>query len=89
REPKKDDLQLGIYAMALAAKLGMPIDELSGSAEYWLFATGERGVIGLDEIDHKKVRKAIDKAIEGILAGDFAPNKGCGGQCELLMGGAE
>ncbi len=89
REPKKDDLQLGIYAMALAAKLGMTIDELSGSAEYWLFATGERGVIGLGEIDHKKVRKAIDKAIEGILAGDFAPKKGCGGQCELLMGSAE
>lgn len=89
REPKSDDLQLGIYAMALASKLDMPIDELSGSAEYWLFATGERGVIGLDAIDHKKVRKTIDKAIEGILAGAFTPKKGCDGQCGLLLRGGE
>ncbi|MCB9836093.1 MAG: ATP-dependent helicase [Phycisphaera sp.] len=87
REPKKDDLQLGIYAMALAARLEMPIEELAGSAEYWLFATGERGVIGLGEIDHKKVRKAIDRAIEGMLAGEFAPKKDCGEQCRLLLGG--
>ncbi len=88
REPKKDDLQLGIYAMALAAKLGMPIEELAGSAEYWLFATGERGTLDLGSMDHMKVRRVIDGAIAGMLAGDFEPKKGCDGSCGLLLGGS-
>ena len=89
REPGKDDLQLGIYAIALAAKLDMPIDELAGSAEYWLFATGERGVLDLGSMDHAKVRKVIDSAIAGMLAGEFEPKAGCDGHCGLLLGGGE
>lgn len=84
-KPKNDDLQLGIYAMALASRLELEPDELTGSAEYWLFATGERGVIRLEAIEHAKVRKVIDAAIAGILAGDFTPKPGCEGECNLLL----
>lgn len=86
-EPRKDDLQLGIYAMALASKLEMEASELVGTAEYWLFSTGQRGVLRLEEIDYAKVRKVIDGAITGMLAGQFAPKKGCEGECGLLLGG--
>ncbi len=85
--PEKSDLQLGIYSLALAEKLEMESpDELEGFAEYWIFSSGERGVIGLAEIDHGKVRQKIDKAITGMLAGDFAPSKGCSGACAMFLG---
>ncbi|HED52688.1 MAG TPA: ATP-dependent helicase [Phycisphaerales bacterium] len=81
-EPKKDDLQLGIYALALVNHLGYEsVDELQGQAEYWLFATGQRGVIPFGDINFNKVRAEIDKAIEGMLAGEFDPKKGCTGPC--------
>jgi DNA helicase II / ATP-dependent DNA helicase PcrA len=70
REPARSDLQLGIYALALDQQFGegRPV---RGVAEYWLLATGEVGRIDLDAIDRTKVRAAIDKALAGILAGDF------------------
>lgn len=86
RQPKADDLQMGVYSMALGERLGMGVGELRGTAEYWLFATGERGVLRLEEIDHAKVRSAIDKAIAGMLAGEFGAKKECKGECGLLMG---
>ena len=88
-EPKADDLQLGIYAMALSHLFGTgdpAADGLEGFAEYWVLATGQRGVIALSAIRHDKVRKAIDGAVDGILAGRFDPKKDCGGDCTLLGG---
>jgi len=56
-EPKKDDLQLGIYALAL--KLGKGLGwarrgRSKGVAEYWCLSTGERGTISLSQLDEAK-----------------------------------
>lgn len=86
-EPKKDDLQLGIYAMALAEIEGggAASGEIpTGRAEYWLLATGERGAIDLARLDLKKTRTRIDEAIRGMLAGDWHKDKDCEGLCEWL-----
>lgn len=81
-EPKKNDLQLGIYAMAIRDQ--MP--EVGGTAEYWVLRTGGRGVIGLDAIDEAKVRGTIDAAVRGMAAGEFPrkPGGDCGGLCAIL-----
>lgn len=86
-EPKKDDLQLGIYAMVLRHE--MP--EAGGQAEYWLLRTGERGTIDLDAIDEAKVRAAIDKAVRGMVSGEFPSKPGwsCSGLCRLLVAGTD
>jgi DNA helicase-2/ATP-dependent DNA helicase PcrA len=83
REPKKDDLQFGVYALALrhAHSEAGPI---RGTAEYWLLATGERGVIALADIKEGKVRDAIDAAVRGMLDGEFERKKDCGGACGLF-----
>lgn len=88
REPAKTDLQFGIYAMALS-KL-YPDAPMAGTAEYWLLASGQRGVIGLDKLDLDKIRANIGKLIDGILAGEFAAKKNCEGPCRtfgLLVSG--
>jgi len=85
--PKKDDLQLGIYSLALAQKLELESpEELAGFAEYWVFSSGEKGVIALAEIDHAKVGAKIDKAITGMLAGEFVPKNNCSGSCQMFLG---
>jgi RecB family exonuclease len=86
-EPKRDDLQLGIYALAL--KLGKGHGwggggALKGSAEYWCLSTGERGAIGLDVLDEAKVRQKIDKAARGMLEGQFDADPQCEGPCRLF-----
>lgn len=81
-KPGGTDLQLGIYAMAMLAE-----DEgvLEGSAgEYWLLASGERGVIPLADLKLDKVRAKIDKIVRGMLAGAFEKGSQCGGDCEFL-----
>lgn len=89
-EPKEDDLQMGIYAMALSHYLqgGKPAEPEAetprGVAEYWLLRDGQRGQIGLDRLNLLKVRKKIDKSIAGILAGDFNAKCGGSGECGLL-----
>jgi superfamily I DNA/RNA helicase/RecB family exonuclease len=80
-EPKADDLQLGIYLMALRSRFGA---EVSGQGEYWMLATGQRGVLPFADIKENKVRASIDTAIRGILAGQFEPNEKCGGDCTVL-----
>jgi RecB family exonuclease len=79
-EPQKDDLQLGIYAMALA-NLFHEEEGIGGTAEYWVLSTGEVGSIDLGSIDLNAVRKRINKAIDGMLDGAFAPAKGCKKGC--------
>ncbi len=85
-EPKKHDhLQLSIYAMALQHHLELE-EPPSGTAEYWVVATGQRGVIGIDELKLAKAKKTIDEAIDGMLDGryDRKPGWTCDGLCEIL-----
>jgi hypothetical protein len=73
--------------MALAEIDGLapaPGEIPTGRAEYWMLATGERGVIDLARLDLKKTRKRIDEAIRGMLAGDWPRGKDCDGLCEWL-----
>lgn len=81
REPKPTDLQMGIYLLAMQEEYG---PELAGEAEYWLLSTGERGRLGLEQINLAKVRKTIDEVIAGILAGEFDRGSECGGVCQVL-----
>jgi RecB family exonuclease len=88
RAPKADDLQLGIYALALRHHQGIALDDRAtpavGAAEYWLLATGERGRIDLKDIKYDKIRERIGRAIDGMLAGEFRRGKDCTGLCEIL-----
>lgn len=87
-EPKKDDTQLGVYALALRHHQGIPLEDRGtparGVAEYWHLPTGCVGRIDLSAIDYGAIRKWIGKAVDGMLAGDFEPKKGCEGICSLL-----
>ena len=81
-EPRKDDLQLAIYAMALRSEFG---DEAGVVGEYWLLRTGERGRLDLGVIDEAKVREKIDRAIDGMLSGDWSRKCRAGeGLCSIL-----
>ncbi len=76
-EPKKDDLQLGIYAMALEEAFG---DPGPGSVcEYWVLSDGSVGSIAMDAIDMERVRAKIERAIAGMLAGDWEQSSRCRG----------
>lgn len=82
-EPESDDLQLGLYAIALEHLYGT--EGLSGTAEYWLTAEGQVGSVRLSEIDRAAVEEQIAKAIDGILGGQFDRNKrDCNGACAIL-----
>ncbi|MEO0717187.1 MAG: hypothetical protein AAFY58_09400, partial [Planctomycetota bacterium] len=74
------DLQLGIYAMAVAERF----PDAAGVAEYWVLSTGQRGTITLDDLKLDRVRKDIDKAIAGMLAGDWQQGKNCRGLCDFI-----
>ncbi|MBX3409572.1 MAG: ATP-dependent helicase [Phycisphaeraceae bacterium] len=84
REIAEDDLQMGVYLLALGHVLGE--ERPQGRAEYWLLSTGERGAIEFSGINLDKVRREIDAAVRGILAGEFprgAP-RDCRGDCLFL-----
>lgn len=84
-EPKPDDLQLGIYALALPALLSMdPGDTPEGEAQYWCLATGQIGRIALSALRLDKVRGQIGEAAAGMLRGGFERGSKCMGHCELL-----
>ncbi len=88
RAPEGDDLQLGIYALALRHHQGIALDDRAtpaiGAAEYWLLATGERGRIDLKNIKYDKIRGQIGRAIEGMLSGAFPRGRECSGLCDIL-----
>jgi DNA helicase II / ATP-dependent DNA helicase PcrA len=80
-KPKPGDLQLGIYALAWGHHTGAtPV----GRAEYWLLATGERGVIDLAKLNSRAILGEIERAVEGMLAGRFERGVTCDGPCRLL-----
>ena len=81
-QPKPDDLQLGIYYLALKSFYGL--DSIPGRAEYWILSTGERGTLPFEHIREDKVRAVIDNTIEKMLAGDFERGKECSGECKIL-----
>lgn len=85
-EPRKDDLQLGVYIMA--ARQFFEDDDLPGSAEYWLTRTSERGVLDFDNANLKKVREKIDEAIDGILCGRWERHPDCT-KCDALLTGTD
>lgn len=80
-EPARHDLQLGIYAMALEHEQGGPV---RGVAEYWVLATGERGMIDFARLDRQKIKDAIDQAANGMMQGKFPRGADCRGPCALL-----
>jgi RecB family exonuclease len=87
REPGNDDLQMGIYALALDQLMGGG-EPIEGVAEYWLLATGDVGVLPLAELKREKVLKRIETAIAGMLSGDYPTGKDCReGLCRLLRPG--
>lgn len=85
-EPKKDDLQLGIYIMA--AHHFFNDDSVPGTAEYWLTRTSERGILSFDDAKLDKVRAKIDEAVEGILAGRWERKGDCT-RCDQLLTGTD
>ncbi len=87
-EPKGDDLQLGIYALALRHHQRVPLEDREtpavGVAEYWHLPTGQRGCIDLGQIRYDRIRATIGRAIDGILAGKFPRGEECRGLCAIL-----
>ncbi len=65
--PQPDDLQLGIYALALQAR----DPGAQGVAEYWALKGPVRGSIALRDLDLDGVRARIGEATRGMLAGRF------------------
>jgi DNA helicase-2/ATP-dependent DNA helicase PcrA len=87
REPAADDLQMGIYALALDQLMGGG-EPITGVAEYWLLATGDVGVLPLEKLKRDKVLGRIEAAIEGMLSGSYPSGKDCKeGLCRLLRPG--
>ncbi len=81
-EPKKSDLQLGLYAMAAQKLYDDP--DVAGTAEYWVLSTGERGILDFAQINTDKIHAAICTAIDGILNGLFPRGRECYRDCEIL-----
>lgn len=89
--PRGDDLQLGIYALALPAFVTTGLssaDEARGSAEYWMLATGERGPVTLEALtkSRAKLRETIGGVIDGVLAGRYERGERCRGECAVVFG---
>ncbi|MFO0857786.1 MAG: ATP-dependent DNA helicase [Phycisphaerales bacterium] len=88
-EPKPDDLQLGIYAMAIAQMQGEEFAGLkhvavSGSAEYWNLVDASKGVLRIPDIRMDKIVQQIEKAANGILTGRFEKGERCWELCSIL-----
>src|SRR5690606_12879052 len=88
-EPKPDDLQLGVYAMALQHHQGgVPGgDPPVGVAEYWVLSRGEAGRIDLAKIRYDRVMARINEAVSGMLAGRWprGQERDCSGLCAMLL----
>ncbi|GJQ29131.1 MAG: hypothetical protein HBSAPP03_10150 [Phycisphaerae bacterium] len=80
-EPKGEDLQFGVYALALRHLFGEGID---AAFEYWVLSTGQRGRLALADMKHDKVARTIDDAVRGMLSGEFPRKDSCQGDCRLV-----
>ncbi len=87
-EPKDNDLQFCLYALALRKYYEIAEDQpLEGVAEYWVLSEAKRGVISLADLRLDKTLKQINKAAEGMMSGEYERGTGqygCKGLCELL-----
>lgn len=81
RTPKKDDLQLGLYVLAIRAMFG---EATGGRAEYWLLGEGVRGGIAFEDMDLAKIMKQVQGTIDGMLSGCYESGAKCEGDCRLL-----
>ncbi|MBS0197320.1 MAG: ATP-dependent helicase [Planctomycetes bacterium] len=81
-EPAADDLQMGIYVLAL--QQAFPAAPPRGVAEYWVLSEGVRGQIAFDKLKLEKVRGKIDEAVRGITQGEFPIGKDCQGPCRMF-----
>jgi DNA helicase-2/ATP-dependent DNA helicase PcrA len=92
-QPAPDDLQMTIYALAICSIFTPDLynsekPEAStlppGEAQYWILGAPTPGSIDFAALKTAKVVQTIRKAIDGILAGDFASDKKCSGPCTTL-----
>lgn len=84
-KPKADDLQMGVYLLALPRLLELGEEEsVEGVAEYWMLQTGERGSIEFGGMRRQMVIERLAKAAEGMLKGRFGKGKECKGLCGIL-----
>lgn len=98
-EPKPDDLQMGVYAMAITHAFGGGLSQKAdegtgeagkdrtlagGQAEYWCLAAGEKGVLPFASMRLDRVRAKIDKIVRGMLAGEFDRKADCEGACSTF-----
>ena len=84
-EPVEKDLQFCLYVMALRRFFEIADDEpLEGVAEYWLLATGQRGVIALSDLDVAGALRAVNSVTDGMLEGRFDRGGKCKGLCAIL-----
>lgn len=83
-KPEKTDLQLCLYAMGARELFGD--EQRDGQAEYWVLATGERGILRFSDMKLDKVRLTVSDVIESILAGRFERKGGdrIAHACDLL-----
>jgi DNA helicase II / ATP-dependent DNA helicase PcrA len=84
--PAKDDLQLGMYCLAVrAAQQVADGESLDGTLEYWCLMSGERGVLRFADVKREKIIEQLREAAEGIAAGHFdRADKDCWGLCSIL-----
>ena len=76
------DLQMGLYAMALAG-----VVEGAGAesvCEYRLLSSGQAGRVLVGSLRTEQIREQIDGVIDGMLSGAFEPAAGCAGVCRSL-----
>jgi hypothetical protein len=94
-EPKADDLQMGVYAMAIAhaygggggagtGEVGKDRTLAGGQAEYWCLAAGAKGVLPFESMRLDKVRAKIDGVVRSMLAGEFDREPTCEGACSTF-----
>ena len=94
-EPKADDLQMGVYAMAIAhaygggagagtEEVGKDRTLAGGQAEYWCLAAGAKGVLPFESMRLDKVRAKIDGVVRSMLAGEFDREPTCEGACSTF-----
>ncbi len=72
-KPEPSDLQMCLYAHVLADQM----EVREGWAEYWVLRTGERGRIGLSDLDVAGALEKVSEAVDGIRNGRFEAGKGC------------
>lgn len=88
-QPSVDDLQLGIYALAIAHMQGVKVDggkqiDMPGTAEYWNLINASKGMLSITDIRIDRVVKQVERAAAGMLGGAFERGERCMQLCTIL-----